>query len=130
MLAGTPLFRLFNLQNLDSKGLQMILKQAADRNRSSHLAHFLGIMHPFLQRQNIQYTIVAVNQTGEYSLLFILLQSLGALESLKRREVEMPHISQHPFNCPRPSSHILHAPYCFKPILIIFQQIMLTLLLG
>jgi hypothetical protein len=34
------------------------------RNRSSHLAHFLGVMHPFLQRQNIQYTIVVVNQTG------------------------------------------------------------------
>jgi len=52
------------------------------RNRSTHLAHFLEIMHPFLQRQRLQYTIVVVNQTGEDPFLRGLLHNAGVLESL------------------------------------------------
>jgi len=54
------------------------------RNRSSHLAHFLEIMHPFLQRQRLQYTIVVVNQTGEDPFLRGLMLNVGFLETLSR----------------------------------------------
>jgi len=52
------------------------------RNRSSHLAHFLEIMHPILQRQRLQYTIVVVNQTGEDPFLRGLMLNVGFLEAL------------------------------------------------
>jgi hypothetical protein len=34
------------------------------RNRSEHLTVFLRYMHPFLQRQQLDYTIFVVEQTG------------------------------------------------------------------
>jgi hypothetical protein len=34
------------------------------RNRSQHLTVFLHFMHPFLQRQQLDYTIFVVEQTG------------------------------------------------------------------
>lgn len=52
------------------------------RNRTSHLAHFLSVMHPFLQRQNVQYTIVVVNQTGSAPFVRGLLFNAGYLESM------------------------------------------------
>jgi len=52
------------------------------RNRSSHLANFLEIMHPFLQRQNIQYVIVAIHQIGDAPFLRGLLFNAGFLESI------------------------------------------------
>ncbi|XP_023328273.1 beta-1,4-galactosyltransferase 3 isoform X2 [Eurytemora carolleeae] len=52
------------------------------RNRTSHLAHFLDIMHPFLQRQNLQYVVVVVNQTGNAPFMRGLLFNAGYKESL------------------------------------------------
>jgi hypothetical protein len=100
------------------------LKQAALRNRSSHLAHFLGIMHPFLQRQNIQYTIVAVNQTGDYTLVhfFYYWQSLSTSNEEKvPREVEGPYVRT-PFTRPRRLQ--FYVPFSWKPTIPILQQIM------
>jgi len=65
------------------------------RDRSNHLAHLLEIMHPFLQRQRLQYTIVVVNQTGEDPFLRGLLLNAGVLESL----AHLPY---------RPDCFILH----------------------
>ena len=51
------------------------------RDRESHLAIFLKFMHPLLQRQNIEYTIVAINQTGKAPFMRGLLFNAGVLES-------------------------------------------------
>jgi len=51
------------------------------RNQSSHLANFLEIMHPFLQQQNLQYVIVAVQQTGDCVFNKGLLLNAAFLES-------------------------------------------------
>jgi hypothetical protein len=36
------------------------------RKRKDHLVFFVGFMHPFLQRQQLEYTIFVVEQSGQY----------------------------------------------------------------
>ena len=52
------------------------------RDRESHLATFIKIMHPLLQEQNIEYTILVINQTGQAPFMRGLLFNTGVLESL------------------------------------------------
>jgi len=51
------------------------------RDRESHMATFLKFMHPLLQSQNIEYVILAINQTGEAPFMRGLLFNAGVLES-------------------------------------------------
>ncbi len=39
------------------------------RDRENHLAIFLRYMHPFLQRQQLNYVIIVVEQSGQYPAL-------------------------------------------------------------
>lgn len=38
------------------------------RNREDHLTVFLRYMHPFLQRKQIGYVIIVVEQSGEFTM--------------------------------------------------------------
>lgn len=38
------------------------------RNRQDHLTVFLRYMHPFLQRQQLNYAIIVVEQSGKFDL--------------------------------------------------------------
>ncbi|KAK8405096.1 hypothetical protein O3P69_001586 [Scylla paramamosain] len=59
------------------------------RNRASHLTAFVHHMHPFLQRQQLEYAIYVVEQAGNDSFNRGMLMNVGVLEALK----------QHPFDC-------------------------------
>lgn len=41
------------------------------REREFHLKIFLRYMHPFLQRQQLEYAIIVVEQSGEFYFLLI-----------------------------------------------------------
>ena len=49
------------------------------RDRESHLATFLRYMHPFLMKQNIEYTILVINQTDSAPFMRGLLFNAGYL---------------------------------------------------
>ena len=51
------------------------------RAREQHLATFIKYMHPFLQRQNIEYNILVLNQTDTTPFLRGLLFNAGFLFS-------------------------------------------------
>ena len=51
------------------------------RDRESHLATFIRYLHPLLQEQRIQYTILVINQTGKAPFMRGLLFNAGVLES-------------------------------------------------
>ena len=48
------------------------------RDREAHLATFIKKMHPFLQTQGIQYTLVVLNQTGSAPFMRGLLFNAGS----------------------------------------------------
>jgi len=50
------------------------------RDREAHLATFLRKMHPFLQAQGIQYTLVVINQTGSAPFMRGLLFNAGKIK--------------------------------------------------
>ena len=51
------------------------------RDRQQHLATFLRFMHPFLQRQYVEYNVVIVNQTDSAPFMRGLLFNAGFLTS-------------------------------------------------
>lgn len=53
------------------------------RNRSQHLQQFLTYMHPFLMRQQLNYRIVVVEQTGDIAFNRAKLLNIGFVETLK-----------------------------------------------
>ena len=42
------------------------------RNRTEHLTAFVRYMHPFLQRQQLSYIIIAVEQSGKCDVIKII----------------------------------------------------------
>lgn len=48
------------------------------RNRTEHLAVFLRYMHPFLQRQQLNYTIIIAEQAGDSLHANINFYSVGS----------------------------------------------------
>ena len=52
------------------------------RDREAHLATFLRKMHPFLQAQGIQYTLVVLNQTDSAPFMRGLLFNAGSSSTL------------------------------------------------
>ena len=53
------------------------------RNRQEHLSKFIQWMHPFLQAQNLSYTIIVVEQAGNDPFNRAKLFNVGVLESKK-----------------------------------------------
>ncbi|XP_035170370.1 beta-1,4-galactosyltransferase 3 [Oxyura jamaicensis] len=56
------------------------------RNRESHLGHLLYYLHPFLQRQQLQYGIYLVHQAGNGTFNRAKLLNVGVKEALKDEE--------------------------------------------
>ncbi|KAK2518246.1 B4galt3 [Columba guinea] len=56
------------------------------RNRESHLGHLLYYLHPFLQRQQLQYGIYVVHQAGNSTFNRAKLLNVGVKEALKDEE--------------------------------------------
>ncbi|XP_048367537.1 beta-1,4-galactosyltransferase 3 [Sphaerodactylus townsendi] len=56
------------------------------RNRESHLRHLLYYLHPFLQRQQLQYGIYVVHQAGNSTFNRAKLLNVGVKEALKDEE--------------------------------------------
>ncbi|XP_060682571.1 beta-1,4-galactosyltransferase 3-like isoform X1 [Hemiscyllium ocellatum] len=53
------------------------------RNREPHLRHLLYYLHPFLQRQQLQYAIYVIHQTGNRTFNRAKLLNVGVREALK-----------------------------------------------
>uniref|UniRef100_V9KXS1 Beta-1,4-galactosyltransferase n=1 Tax=Callorhinchus milii TaxID=7868 RepID=V9KXS1_CALMI len=53
------------------------------RNRQTHLRHFLYHIHPFLQRQQIQYRIYIIHQAGNGTFNRAKLLNVGVKEALR-----------------------------------------------
>jgi hypothetical protein len=53
------------------------------REREQHLNLFLNHMHPFLKRQQLDYTIIVVNQHGKEKFNRAALFNVGYLEVMK-----------------------------------------------
>ncbi|CAF4148646.1 unnamed protein product [Rotaria sordida] len=53
------------------------------RNRESHLKLFLDIMHPFLKKQELDYTIFVINQHGDEEFNRAALFNVGYIEAMK-----------------------------------------------
>ncbi|XP_060113117.1 beta-1,4-galactosyltransferase 3 [Heteronotia binoei] len=56
------------------------------RNRETHLRHLLYYLHPFLQRQQLQYGIYVVHQAGNSTFNRAKLLNVGVKEALKDEE--------------------------------------------
>ncbi|XP_008121171.3 beta-1,4-galactosyltransferase 3 [Anolis carolinensis] len=56
------------------------------RNRETHLRHLLYYLHPFLQRQQLQYGIYVVHQAGNATFNRAKLLNVGVKEALKDEE--------------------------------------------
>ncbi|CAH2218970.1 beta-1,4-galactosyltransferase 4, partial [Pelobates cultripes] len=56
------------------------------RNREMHLVYLLNHLHPFLQRQQIEYGIYVVHQAGTEKFNRAKLLNVGYLEALKEME--------------------------------------------
>ncbi|KAM6037984.1 beta-1,4-galactosyltransferase 3 [Theristicus caerulescens] len=56
------------------------------RNRETHLGHLLYYLHPFLQRQQLQYGIYVVHQAGNSTFNRAKLLNVGVKEALKDEE--------------------------------------------
>ncbi|XP_023843923.1 beta-1,4-galactosyltransferase 4 isoform X1 [Salvelinus sp. IW2-2015] len=53
------------------------------RNREKHLLYLLHHLHPFLQRQQLHYSIYVIHQAGEVTFNRAKLLNVGYLEALK-----------------------------------------------
>ncbi|KAG9490644.1 hypothetical protein GDO78_006127 [Eleutherodactylus coqui] len=53
------------------------------RNRETHLRHLLYYLHPFLQRQQLQYGIYILHQTGNATFNRAKLLNVGVKEAMK-----------------------------------------------
>ncbi|XP_060678514.1 beta-1,4-galactosyltransferase 3 [Hemiscyllium ocellatum] len=56
------------------------------RNRETHLRHFLYYLHPFLQRQLLQYGIYIIHQAGNQTFNRAKLLNVGVKEALRDEE--------------------------------------------
>ncbi|KAK3872512.1 hypothetical protein Pcinc_022409 [Petrolisthes cinctipes] len=94
------------------------------RNRSDHLQQFLTYMHPFLQRQQLSYRIVVVEQSKEKSFNRAKLFNIGFVESQKvAKEVEcfifhdvdlLPRHDHNIYSCTHNPRHMYSAVDVFR----------------
>ncbi|KAM9224583.1 beta-1,4-galactosyltransferase 4 [Dugong dugon] len=67
----------------ECKALQRVAILIPHRNREKHLLYLLEHLHPFLQRQQMDYGIYVVNQAGNKKFNRAKLMNVGYLEALK-----------------------------------------------
>ena len=89
------------------------------RKRYEHLSIFLRHMHPLLKRQNLDYRIVVVEQTGETPFNRAMLFNIGYKEALKFDQYEcfifhdvdlIPEDDRNAYSCPTSPRHMSVAP--------------------
>lgn len=85
------------------------------RDRESHLAILLKHLHPLLQRQQLDYTIVVVEQNGTEAFNKALLMNVGFVESQKLRPTQcvvfhdvdlVPEDDRNMYSCPPLPRHL------------------------
>ncbi|XP_045109603.1 beta-1,4-galactosyltransferase 2-like [Portunus trituberculatus] len=85
------------------------------RNRATHLTAFVHHMHPFLQRQQLEYTIYVVEQAGNDSFNRGMLMNVGVLEGLKHQTFDclvlhdidlLPTDDRNLYSCMDPPRHM------------------------
>ncbi|XP_006864219.1 PREDICTED: beta-1,4-galactosyltransferase 4 [Chrysochloris asiatica] len=67
----------------ECKALQRVAILIPHRNREKHLMYLLEHLHPFLQRQQMDYGIYVIHQAGSKKFNRAKLMNVGYLESLK-----------------------------------------------
>ncbi|XP_043846814.1 beta-1,4-galactosyltransferase 4 [Dromiciops gliroides] len=67
----------------DCKALQRVAILIPHRNREKHLLYLLKHLHPFLQRQQVEYGIYVIHQAGDEKFNRARLLNVGYLEALK-----------------------------------------------
>uniref|UniRef100_A0ABK0M5H4 Beta-1,4-galactosyltransferase n=1 Tax=Rattus norvegicus TaxID=10116 RepID=A0ABK0M5H4_RAT len=67
----------------ECKALQRVAVLIPHRNREKHLIYLLEHLHPFLQRQQLDYGIYVIHQTGSKKFNRAKLLNVGYLEALK-----------------------------------------------
>ncbi|XP_075398598.1 beta-1,4-galactosyltransferase 4 isoform X2 [Tenrec ecaudatus] len=67
----------------ECKALQRVAILIPHRNREKHLMYLLEHLHPFLQRQQIDYGIYVIHQAGSKKFNRAKLMNVGYLEALK-----------------------------------------------
>ncbi|XP_057376602.1 beta-1,4-galactosyltransferase 1-like [Daphnia carinata] len=79
------------------------------RNRDHQLITFLHYIHPFIQRQQLDYTIFVVEQTGISAFNRGMLLNVGFIEALRRRSFDcfvfhdvdlLPEDDRNSYACP------------------------------
>nr|CAG4645725.1 EOG090X0AZ6 [Lynceus sp. MCZ IZ 141354] len=85
------------------------------RNREEHLRVFLENMHPFLQRQQLDYGIFVVEQAGTGKFNRAMLMNIGAAEALKSYDYQclifhdvdlVPEDDTNLYSCPEQPRHM------------------------
>lgn len=85
------------------------------RNRFEHLSTFLLNIHPFLQNQNLDYTIFIVEQAGEDAFNRAMLFNVGFTEAMKIRHFDcfifhdvdlLPEDNRNLYTCPEQPRHM------------------------
>ncbi|XP_055480911.1 beta-1,4-galactosyltransferase 4 isoform X2 [Psammomys obesus] len=67
----------------ECKALQRVAILIPHRNREKHLVYLLEHLHPFLQRQQLDYGVYIIHQTGSKKFNRAKLLNVGYLEALK-----------------------------------------------
>ncbi|XP_077149844.1 beta-1,4-galactosyltransferase 4 [Ranitomeya variabilis] len=67
----------------DCRAQQRVAILIPHRNREKHLTYLLYNLHPFLQRQQLDYAIYVIHQAGDVTFNRAKLLNIGYLEALK-----------------------------------------------
>lgn len=93
------------------------------RARAEHLLLFLQHMHPFLRKQEIDYTIFIIEQKGEGPFNRAMLMNVGFAEASKVRDFDcfifhdvdlLPEDDRNLYTCPEQPRHMSVAVDVFK----------------
>jgi len=93
------------------------------RNRQEHLRLFVQHMHSFLQRQQLNYGIFVVEQSGATPFNRAMLMNIGAAEALRQDDFQcfvfhdvdlLPEDDRNIYSCPEQPRHMSVAINIFK----------------
>ncbi|XP_030754308.1 beta-1,4-N-acetylgalactosaminyltransferase bre-4 [Sitophilus oryzae] len=93
------------------------------RCRGEHLLLFLQHMHPFLKKQQLDYTIFVVEQEGDGPFNRAMLMNVGYVEALKQNDFDcfifhdidlLPEDDRNIYSCPQQPRHMSVAVDIFK----------------
>uniref|UniRef100_A0A8C5N3P3 Beta-1,4-galactosyltransferase n=1 Tax=Leptobrachium leishanense TaxID=445787 RepID=A0A8C5N3P3_9ANUR len=84
--AKNPLVKNGLYQPKSCRSQQRVAIMIPFRNREEHLLYLLNHLHPFLQRQQLEYGIYVIHQTKEAKFNRAKLLNVGYLEALKQKD--------------------------------------------